>query len=198
MNTIKLQGTITTDPRLIYESFGEKFFKAYLSIARNSGTCDIIPCVISETIVELAKKGDKVGFIGEISTDVEYDENNNRHLNVFVKVHNMFDYEYDENVATISGKRLKTCNLRVTPRGIDICDFTIASRRGDSNLYDYIPCIVWNDTAKKLYVETMPDTKLRATGRLQSRIYTKKHDDGTEKDYTVYELSVSKFEIKGE
>lgn len=197
MNTIKLQGTITTDPRLIYESFGEKFFKVYLSIARNSGTCDIIPCVISETIVELAKKGDKVGFIGEISTDSAYDENNNRHLNVFVKVHNMFDYEQDENVAAIGGKRLKTCNLRVTPNGIDVCDFTIASNR-QSNLRDYIPCIAWNGTAKKLYAKTKTGTKLRVTGRLQSRIYTKKYDDGTEKEYIVNELSVSRFTSKGE
>lgn len=197
MNTIKLQGTITTDPRLIYESFGEKFYKVYLSTARNSGTCDIIPCVISETIVELAKKGDKVGFIGGIRTDVEYDEEHNRHISVFVKVHNMFDYEQDENVAVISGNRLKTCNLRVTPRGITVCDFTIASVR-ESNLRDYIPCIAWHETANKLYATTETGEKLRATGRLQSRIYTKKYDDGTEKEYTVNELSVSRFTSKGE
>lgn len=198
MNKIKLQGMIETGPLQIYEVHGEKFFKTFLSSARKSGTCDLVPCVISETIASLIKKRDKVGFIGEINTDSVYDENNKRHTKVFVKVHSMFEYEHDENVAVISGKRLVVCDLRVTPASIKICDFTLATKNG-TNLYDYIPCIAWNETAERLYAETEIDTKLRVTGRLQSRVYTKKYDDGTEKEFTVNELSVSRFTVnKGE
>ena len=198
MNKIKLQGMIQEEPFQRYEVHGEKFYKTFLSSARKSGTCDLIPCVISETIASLVKKRDKVGFIGEISTDSVYDENNKRHTNVFVKVHSMFEYEQDENVAVISGKRLVVCNLRVTPAGIKICDFTLAAAKNGTN-HDYIPCIAWNETAERMYAETEIDTKMRVTGRLQSRVYTKKYDDGTEKEFTVNELSVSRFTVnKGE
>ena len=59
---------------------------------------------------------------------------------------------------------------------------------------DYIPCIFWGRNAR--YVSELPvGTSLELEGRVQSREYVKKLDDGTTETRIAYEVSVSKVEI---
>ncbi|MCL2415649.1 MAG: single-stranded DNA-binding protein, partial [Defluviitaleaceae bacterium] len=62
------------------------------------------------------------------------------------------------------------------------------------NKSDYIPCIVWGRNARfgsKLNV----GDRIKIWGRMQSRIYQKKQDDGEFIEKTAYEVSVSKLEM---
>ena len=62
------------------------------------------------------------------------------------------------------------------------------------NKSDYIPCIAWGRTAR--FCENLEvGTELRVTGRVQSREYEKKYEDGTVEKRIAYEVSVSNLEI---
>ena len=76
--------------------------------------------------------------------------------------------------------------------GREICDLMIAVNRM-YNKSDYIPCIAWGRNAtfaEKLDV----GTKIYIEGRLQSREYKKKLDDGTMQLRRAYEVSVLRLE----
>lgn len=62
---------------------------------------------------------------------------------------------------------------------------------------DYIPCITWGRNARYAN-ELAVGTKIKITGRIQSREYVKKiGDDKTEKR-VAYEVSVTKLEVEDE
>ena len=82
---------------------------------------------------------------------------------------------------------------RKTPLGREIADLLVAVNR-TYRKSDYIPCILWGRNAKfcdNISVGTM----VKLSGRIQSRMYEKKHEDGTVDTKTAYELSVSKFSV---
>ena len=59
---------------------------------------------------------------------------------------------------------------------------------------DYIPCILWGRNAK--FCETLNvGSRVKLTGRIQSRKYEKKLEDGTVLSKVAYEVSISKFAI---
>ena len=61
------------------------------------------------------------------------------------------------------------------------------------NKSDYIPCIAWGRNAG--YAEQLEvGTKLAIEGRIQSREYKKKFEDGTAQMRRAYEVSVVKLE----
>ena len=62
------------------------------------------------------------------------------------------------------------------------------------NKSDYIPCITWGRNARfcsKMEV----GTEVRVTGRIQSRTYEKKYEDGTSESKVAYEVSISNLEV---
>ena len=66
---------------------------------------------------------------------------------------------------------------RTSPLGRDICDLMIAVNRM-YNKSDYIPCIAWGRNAN--YADNLKvGTKVYLEGRIQSREYKKKFEDGT-------------------
>lgn len=61
------------------------------------------------------------------------------------------------------------------------------------NKSDYIPCIAWGRNAA--YAESLDvGTKLMLEGRLQSREYKKKLDDGSAEVRKAFEVSIVKLE----
>ena len=59
---------------------------------------------------------------------------------------------------------------------------------------DYIPCIAWGRTAR--FCENMEvGTEVKIVGRVQSRQYEKKHEDGTIENKVAYEVSVGSLEV---
>ena len=82
---------------------------------------------------------------------------------------------------------------RKTPFGREISDILLAVNRA-YNKSDYIPCIAWGRTAR--FCENIPvGTEVKIIGRVQSREYEKKHEDGTVEKRVAYEVSVSSLEV---
>ena len=62
------------------------------------------------------------------------------------------------------------------------------------NKSDYIPCIAWGRNAR--FCQNIEvGTEVKIIGRVQSRQYEKKLEDGTSETRVAYEVSVSSMEI---
>ena len=62
------------------------------------------------------------------------------------------------------------------------------------NKSDYIPCIAWGRNAR--FSQNLEiGTKVKVVGRVQSREYEKKHEDGTVETKIAYEVSIGSLEI---
>ena len=97
------------------------------------------------------------------------------------------------NEVVLDGYLCKKPIYRKTPFGREISDILLAVNRA-YNKSDYIPCIAWGRTAR--FCENLEvGTELRVTGRVQSREYEKKYEDGTVEKRIAYEVSVSNLEI---
>ncbi|MGN1328022.1 MAG: single-stranded DNA-binding protein, partial [Clostridia bacterium] len=82
---------------------------------------------------------------------------------------------------------------RQTPFGREIADILLAVNRAYSKS-DYIPCIAWGRTAR--FCENMEvGTEVKVVGRVQSRQYEKKYEDGTVETKVAYEVSVGSLEV---
>ena len=104
----------------------------------------------------------------------------------------------DESVITLNeanfiGYICKNPIYRKTPLGREIADVLVAVNRSYKKS-DYIPCILWGRNAK--FCETLSvGSRVKLTGRIQSRKYEKKLEDGTVLSKVAYEVSISKFAI---
>ena len=77
--------------------------------------------------------------------------------------------------------------------GREIADILLAVNRAYGKS-DYIPSIAWGRTAR--FCQNLPTgTEVKIIGRVQSRKYEKKHEDGTIENRVAYEVSVSKFSL---
>ena len=104
-------------------------------------------------------------------------------------------YEGDEdepNDIFLDGYLCKEPVFRSTPFGREIADMLLAVNRSYGKS-DYIPVIAWSRNAR--FCASLPvGTHIRIYGRIQSREYQKKTEDGTVIK-TAYEISASKLEL---
>ena len=199
-NVIKMGGVVASRLELSHEIYGEKFYRFYIEIDRLSGQKDRIPVIISERLIDVDDFNiGKIIFLeGQYRSYNKMDENNKSRLILSVFVKDINQIEVSENVKTINeltiiGTVCKKPIYRKTPLGRDISDILLAVNRS-YNKSDYIPCIIWGRNAK--YCEHLETgTTVKVVGRIQSREYEKKYEDGTLEKRTAYEVSVSKFEI---
>lgn len=192
MNKIVLAGTVVDEPTFSHEVYGEKFYHFCLSSSRESGTCDVLPCIISEILKKDIDAGTEIKVLGEIRTRNVY-ENNKSHLEITVFVKNIFPYEEYENYVEVEGFLCKQSIYRKTPLGRQVTDLLIASNRSYGKS-DYIPTIAWGRNAIKTS-EFEVGTRVKVFGRLQSREYVKKLDDETEETRVAYELSANRVDV---
>ena len=204
-NHITLVGKITDEKKFSHEIYGEKFYTFDLSVPRLSGNADIIPVTISE---RLFKDEDlvidkKVKITGQFRSYNSYENEKNRLiLTVFAKDIEFLPNQEEEIVASkdlisnevvLTGYICKQPIYRQTPFGREIADILLAVNRA-YNKSDYIPCITWGRNAR--YCSKMPvGTEVKVIGRVQSRAYEKKHDDGTVEQKVAYEVSISNLEV---
>lgn len=204
-NHITLVGKITDEKKFSHEIYGEKFYTFDLSVPRLSGNADIIPVTISE---RLFKEEDlvidkKVKITGQFRSYNSYENDRNRLiLTVFAKDIEFLPNQEEEIVASkdlvsneviLTGYICKAPIYRQTPFGREIADILLAVNRA-YNKSDYIPCITWGRNAR--YCSKMEvGTEVKVIGRVQSRAYEKKHDDGTVEQKIAYEVSISNLEV---
>lgn len=200
-NKIELCGVIASVPKLNHKNYGENFYGFLLSCSRKSTEKDTLPIIVSDRLVEIKdlQVGKKISVKGQVRTFNKHISDDKRKLLIMVFARDIWEIEEESksapefnNNVKLSGYICKPPVYRVTPKGREIADVLIAVNRTYGKA-DYIPCITWGRNARfagNLDVGTRIDIE----GRLQSREYTKKFDDGTEEIRTAYEISVSRIE----
>ena len=210
-NYLTLVGKVTGEKKFSHEIYGEKFYTFNLSIPRLSGNADIIPITISERLItdEMLTEGNKLLIKGQFRSYNSYEnERNKLILTVFAKdVEEIKEAEEQEesdilkkdettNEVVLIGFVCKKPIYRQTPFGREIADLLLAVNRA-YNKSDYIPTIAWGRNAR--FCQNIEvGTKVKITGRVQSRNYEKKFEDGTTQTRTAYEVSISSLEIVNE
>lgn len=210
-NYLTLVGKVTGEKKFSHEIYGEKFYVFNLEIARLSGNADIIPITVSERIItdEMLMQGKQLLVKGQFRSYNSYDNEKNRLiLTVFAKdvveVEENNEEEENEmakkdtvtNEVVLVGYICKKPIYRQTPFGREIADVLLAVNRA-YNKSDYIPTIAWGRNAR--FCQNLEvGTKVKLVGRVQSRMYEKKHDDGTVENRVAYEVSIGSLEIVDE
>ena len=204
-NHLVLVGKVTSDKKFSHEIYGEKFYTFDLEVPRLSGNADIIPITISERLLEAdgLDLNKKVIIEGQFRSYNSYqNERNKLVLTVFAKDVKYVENQEEEiqaskdfisNEVILNGYICKKPIYRQTPFGREIADLLLAVNRA-YNKSDYIPCIAWGRNAR--FCENIEvGTEVRIVGRVQSRTYEKKYEDGTSETKVAYEVSISSLEV---
>ena len=201
-NYLTLVGKVTGEKKFSHEIYGESFYVFNLEIPRLSGNSDIIPITVSERLIkeETLQEGKKLLVKGQFRSYNSYEEGKNRLiLTVFAK--DIMEYKEEEeeprektsNEVVLNGYICKKPIYRQTPFGREISDILLAVNRA-YNKSDYIPCIAWGRYAR--FCQNLEvGVQVKVVGRVQSRAYEKKHEDGTVETRTAYEISVGSLEV---
>jgi hypothetical protein len=197
-NQVSIVGEVVSDFVFSHEVFGEGFYMLNVSVQRLSDSCDVIPLMISERLIDVNASylGAYIQATGQFRSYNRHEEKKNRLvLSVFVRELE-FIHEEVENAKTnqifLDGYICKAPVYRKTPLGREIADILLAVNRpyGKS---DYIPCICWGRNARFASgFEVGGHTQI--WGRIQSREYVKKIDEEESERRVAYEVSVSKLE----
>ena len=193
-NQVRLRGSLLALPRFSHENHGKKFFRFTLEVARLSGAVDLLPIVAEERVLHDAdlSDGGMLTVLGQIRSH-NIRENGVRHLLIFVFATQILCEDGEPiNEVIIEGPLCREPTYRRTPLGREICDVMLAVPRAFRRA-DYLPCILWGRTACEIAGCHVRD-RIRIHGRLQSRVYTKVTENGTQ-ERTAYEVSALTAEI---
>ena len=207
-NYLTLVGKVTGEKKFSHEIYGESFYVFDLEIPRLSGNSDIIPITVSERLIkeDTLTEGKKLLIKGQFRSYNSYENEKNRLiLTVFAKdiveVEENEEEEENEmvrkdtitNEVVLVGYICKKPIYRQTPFGREISDLLLAVNRA-YNKSDYIPCIAWGRNAR--FCQNLEvGTEVKVVGRVQSRNYEKKHEDGTVETRVAYEVSIGSLEV---
>ena len=207
-NYLTLVGKVTGEKKFSHEIYGERFYIFNLSIPRLSGNNDIIPITVSERLIkeDTLQEGRKLLVKGQFRSYNSYENERNRLiLTVFAKdIIEVEEKEEEEendivkkdiitNEVVLVGYICKKPIYRQTPFGREISDILLAVNRA-YNKSDYIPCIAWGRNAR--FCQNLEiGAQVKVVGRVQSRTYEKKHEDGTVENRIAYEVSIGSLEV---
>lgn len=207
-NYLTLVGKVTGEKKFSHEIYGERFYVFNLTIPRLSGISDIIPITISERLFEdgMLEEGKKILVKGQFRSYNSYEGERNRLiLTVFAKDVKVLEENEEEtenefakkdvvtNEVVLTGYICKKPIYRQTPFGREIADILLAVNRA-YNKSDYIPCIAWGRNAR--FCQNLAvGSQIKLVGRVQSRTYEKKYEDGTVEERVAYEVSVGSLEV---
>lgn len=205
-NYLTLVGKVTGEKKFSHEIYGESFYVFNLEIPRLSGNADIIPITISERLItdETLSVGKYLLIKGQFRSYNSYNQQKNRLiLTVFAKdVVEVEQIEDDNEMARkdnisneviLIGYICKKPIYRQTPFGREIADLLLAVNRA-YNKSDYIPCIAWGRNAR--FCQNIEvGSQVKVVGRIQSRTYEKKFEDGTIETRIAYEVSIGSLEL---
>ena len=195
-NFAQLVGIVEEAPQFSHRSYGEQFYEMKLAVARRSGYRDIIPVIISERLMlsDVPEQGDRIAITGQVRTYNKEEAGRNRLIiTVFAReYHSAEDEIYDVNQIQLQGFLCKDPVQRTSPLGREICDLMVAVNRM-YNKSDYIPCIAWGRNAGYGGIMSIGDP-ISLTGRIQSREYKKRDEEGNVQIRIAYEVSVLNIE----
>lgn len=199
-NVVNLIGELDSNLEFSHEIFGEKFYNTKIKINRLSDSYDILPITISERLLEdIDFENNKlVSVTGQLrSYNKNIDNKNRLVLTVFVRDLKVSEEDNkDPNSIFLDGYICKAPVYRKTPLGREITDLLVAINR-PYNKSDYIPSIVWGRNAKFAKSLKVGD-RIQMWGRVQSREYEKKTEDGNVLKKVAYEVSISRIKKTSE
>lgn len=193
-NLIVVAGQITSKFRFVYKIKNKRYCQFTLSALRPNNEVDRLIVVVSQDKVKDIKTLNCVLIKGYINT-------RNVGKKLLVNIHatyirqlNEDDYEKLKyvNRAILRGYICNKPVKRLTLTGHKITNLKIAVNR--PNKSDYIPCIVWRQSADSA-AELEVGNFVKLAGRLQSRNYTKKENNQIV-EHITYEVSTIKEVVK--
>jgi single-stranded DNA-binding protein len=193
-NLVTLRGELVQLPEFSHENHGKRFFRFVLEVRRLSGAVDQLPVVAEEALVQGIDPcgGSMITVTGQVRSH-NYRVEGVRRLMVFVFASTVCAEDGEPiNEVILEGPLCREPTFRRTPLGREICDVMLAVPR-PFHRADYLPCILWGRTAHEVSACHTRD-RIRISGRLQSRIYTKLTESGAE-ERTTYEISALTAEI---
>ncbi len=208
-NHLILIGKVASEKKVSHEIYGERFYTFNLEVPRLSEISDLIPITISERLITSTNLeiGTKVIIEGQFRSYNGYEnEKSKLILTVFAKDIKIAEEleeqegetkkEQNSNEVVLNGYICKKPIYRQTPFGREIADILLAVNR-TYNKSDYIPCIAWGRNAR--FCQNIEvGTCVKIVGRVQSRGYEKKYEDGRVEQRTAYEVSVISLEVINE
>lgn len=219
LNVVGLAGTAAVAPMPYNNIYGRSgVYALWLDIVRDSGVIDRVLVLFQEDKVDgdtfdalpgdymetgglaaLIKEGSRVEVTGAIQT---YKDIATGRTQLFVwayRVEAEGHYTGQEfNNVYITGEVAKVPVYRETPKGRRITDITLRiPSEFAQGFYSYIPCITWERIADRAqWLEE--NTTVYLEGRLQSRDYVKRYQDGRAELLTTWEVSVCKLTVEQE
>lgn len=201
-NYVKITGKIVSPIEFSHKIYGEGFYNFFIEVPRLSETVDVLPVSISERLIinmEL-KEGTYVKIIGQLRSYNRYVNGASKLiLTVFARDIELLEDEEEikENLKSpneifLDGYICKPPVYRTTPFGREISDLLLAVNRA-YNKSDYIPCIAWGRNAR-FCSNILVGDHIKIWGRIQSREYQKKLENGEVETRVAYEVSISKLE----
>lgn len=196
-NHILLRGALAALPEFSHENHGRRFFRFLLDVPRLSGAVDRLPVIAEESLLSATdlSDGEMLTIAGQIRSH-NIRSVGRRHLMIFVFANAIICEDGEPvNEVILEGPLCREPNYRRTPLGREICDIMLAVPRAFKRA-DYLPCILWGRTALEASRCHTRD-QIKICGRLQSRLYTKITESGSE-ERTAYEISALTAEIPEE
>lgn len=196
-NTVELSGEVVNTPKFSHEIYNEAFYEFNLKVMRLSDTYDIIPVTISEKLLfdNDIKEGKKISASGQFRSFNKLEDGKSKlMLTMFVRDLKPYDETLNPNKIEITGYICKEPIFRTTPFKREICDVLLAVNR-NYNKSDYLPCIAWGRNARFVKNLQVGD-KVNVSGRIQSRDYQKRQDNGNVENHTAYEVSLSQVSLE--
>ena len=198
-NKVTVGGKVVGEFTYSHEMHGEKFYLFDILLRRLSGAYDVIPVMVSDRLMDVEKDYTDCNILvsGQFRSYNKHEEVSTKLiLSVFAReITFLEEIDDKQNVNSISldGYICKEPKYRETPLGREIADVLLAVNRpyGKS---DYIPCICWGRNAR-FVGQSDVGTHVRISGRIQSREYQKKLEDGEFETRTAYEVSASKVDL---
>lgn len=197
-NKVTIKGEIASGFTFSHEIFGEGFYMMDVRCKRLSENFDTIPVMVSKRLMDVERdySGQLVSVSGQFRSYNRHDGMKNRLvLSVFAR-----EVEFLEeirglkeaNQIFLDGYICKEPVYRKTPLGREIADVMLAVNRPYGKT-DYLPCVVWGRNARYVSYYEIGE-RICVWGRIQSREYLKKLDEGNTELRTAYEVSVSKMQ----
>ena len=187
-NQAELEGVVQDLPAYSHENHGKPFYRCLLEIPRLSGQADILPLLLPETLREAAVPGERLRVRGQLRS---YNNRSGQGSRLVLSTYVLSAEEpagESCNRITLGGVLCKAPIYRRTPLGRSICDLMLAVSRRYGRA-DYLPLIAWGQLASQLSRRSVGDV-LALEGRIQSRGYRKRTEEGTE-ERTAYEVSLT-------
>ena len=160
-NEVLLEGIPTGTPERSHENHGQVFYRQFIEVPRLSGTADLLPMLLRQEQLAGVHSGEPLRIDGQLRSFNNRTVTGRRLILTVYGKALLPPTGEAVNQIILSGTLCKPPVYRRTPLGRSICDLLLA----------------------------VPRALLSLKGRIQSRIYRKVTDTGTE-ERTAYEVSV--------